>query len=268
MLLALTTSQIHQLQFWSYDIVRILNICLRNCETQDTVTPAARFIDPMTSHHFVLKPLPKVLKTVINRGTFKLVYVFYGYIIIASHFDLQPRNTLQGIFAAGYLVLVRIQQIIYLFIVKLNVLARDGDLVSVARLVLLELDEFEQLPDAPRYQAVGHGGFLSWIFRHLGHDQIRLFGVRNVLVTFHRVGFTGAGLAVRENRGMKAHYHLFDVKRYFGLLKNDFLRVGFTEDLIELEGFILLIVGWHRWIQLIISIGSMSINHDLYSIIL
>ena len=105
----------------------------------------------MTSHHLILEPFPEIFKTVFNSQAFKLVYVFDCDLFISTHFNLQPWNSLKSILgAAANLILIRIEQIIYFFIIELNILARNCDFIHVASLVLLQLYCFKQLPDGSR----------------------------------------------------------------------------------------------------------------------
>ena len=104
----------------------------------------------MTSHHLILEPFPEILKTIFNSQAFKLVYVFDCDLVISTHFNLQPWNSFKSILGVVGLILIRIEQIIYFFIIELNILARNCDFIHVAGLVLLQLYYFKQVPNCPR----------------------------------------------------------------------------------------------------------------------
>jgi hypothetical protein len=63
-------------------------------EGEDTVASAARVVHPMTSHHFVLKTLPKVPKSIFNSRAFEAEEIVYRYIIGTVPPQLEARHAI------------------------------------------------------------------------------------------------------------------------------------------------------------------------------
>jgi hypothetical protein len=74
---------------------------------------------------------------------FKLIDIFDGNVVIGAHLDLESRHSVQHPLAILDLVRVGVQKIINFLVVKLNVLATDGNFVYVTEEFSTFFDGFE-----------------------------------------------------------------------------------------------------------------------------
>ena len=103
----------------------------------------------MRRHDLVLESLPEILIGFFDIRTFKNVYVFDRDLISQCvHFEFQAVSLL--IFR---LVRVGIEEIVYLFVIKLNILDLNADFALSCSFSPFAFDLGEQLSDSPRDNA-------------------------------------------------------------------------------------------------------------------
>lgn len=152
------------------------------------MTPAARVVDAVARHHFVLQALPKVLEPILHVVALELVHVFYSHVVIGANLDLEAWYSVQHFLVIPNFVLIRVQQIVNFLIVQLDVLASYRNFIHVSANFPTLLNSSEQFTNASRDEAIRLVRDVRRVFWHLWHYQMGLIRVRDVLVAFHGVG--------------------------------------------------------------------------------
>jgi hypothetical protein len=165
-------------------------------EGEDTMASAARVVHPVTSHHFVLETLPEVPKSIFNSRAFEAEEIIYRNIIGTVPSQLKARHAIKALILR--LIEVRVQQIIDLLIVQLNV-GTTNSYLRTGIILFLQMNLSEEISNSSWY----HTFILIWllylVLRYQRYNLIRSIGVSSpILIALHRVGFPTSCLAIHE----------------------------------------------------------------------
>uniref|UniRef100_A0A7S3N083 Uncharacterized protein n=1 Tax=Strombidium inclinatum TaxID=197538 RepID=A0A7S3N083_9SPIT len=142
----------------------------------------------MAGHHFVLETLAEVLEAVLCVVAFELVHVLDLYVAIGPDLNFEARHPHERAFLRP--VGVGVEQVIHSLVIQLDILACDRYFVGRSAHLPSVGDSGEELANSPGDDSVLVVDFLSRVLGDLGHEELGLHGMANVLVAFHGISFS------------------------------------------------------------------------------